>query len=87
MGCVLMGPVGPGLLLTMIDNSLLPSSFDWGSPVLIRMNPTIRCSSPCKRWFPHCSNTARQASLRLAFCRRRQAVMARTFGISPGQSR
>jgi hypothetical protein len=37
--------------------------------------------------FIHCWNTARQASLRLAFCRRRQAVMARTFGISPAQSR
>jgi hypothetical protein len=37
--------------------------------------------------FIHCWNTARQASLRLAFCRRKQAVMARTFGISPAQSR
>jgi hypothetical protein len=37
--------------------------------------------------FIHRSNTARQASLRLPFCRRRQAVMARTFGISPAQSR
>ena len=36
---------------------------------------------------PHCSNTARQASLRLAFCRRRQEVMARTFGISPAHRR
>jgi hypothetical protein len=36
---------------------------------------------------PYWSNTARQASLRLARCRRRQAVMARTLGISPGQSR
>jgi hypothetical protein len=35
----------------------------------------------------YCSNTARQASLRLAFCRRRQEVIARTFGISPGQRR
>jgi hypothetical protein len=33
------------------------------------------------------ANTARQASLRLAFCRRRQAVMARTFGISPAHNR
>jgi hypothetical protein len=37
--------------------------------------------------FVHCWNTARQASLRLAFYRRRHAVMARTFGISPAQSR
>jgi len=36
---------------------------------------------------PHCSNTARQASLRLARWRRRQAVMARTLGISPAQRR
>jgi hypothetical protein len=35
----------------------------------------------------HCSNAARQASLRLAFCRRRQEIIARTFGISPGQRR
>src|ERR1700733_11511607 len=35
----------------------------------------------------HCSNTARQASLRLALCRRRQAVIARTFGISPAHRR
>jgi hypothetical protein len=27
MGCVLMGPVGLGLLLAMIDNSFPPSSF------------------------------------------------------------
>jgi hypothetical protein len=33
------------------------------------------------------SNTARQASLRFAFCRRRQEMMARTFGISPAQRR
>jgi hypothetical protein len=37
--------------------------------------------------FIHRSNTARQASLRLAFCRRKQAVIARTFGISLAQSR
>ena len=36
---------------------------------------------------PHCSNTAAHAGLRLAFCRRRQAVIARAFGISPAQSR
>ena len=36
---------------------------------------------------PYCSNTARQASLRLAFCRRRQLVMARTLGISAAQRR
>ncbi len=35
----------------------------------------------------HGSNTARHASLRLAFCRRRQEMMARTFGISPAQRR
>jgi hypothetical protein len=34
-----------------------------------------------------CSNTARQASLRLVFCRRRQNVSARTLGISPAQGR
>ena len=33
------------------------------------------------------SNTAAHAGLRLPFCRRRQAVMARTLGISPAQSR
>ena len=32
-------------------------------------------------------NTAAQAELRLAFCRRRHAVIARTFGISPAQRR
>src|SRR4029079_17023966 len=32
---------------------------------------------------PHCSNTAAHAGLRPAFCRRRQAVIARAFGISP----
>jgi hypothetical protein len=35
----------------------------------------------------HCSNTARQASLRPAFRRRRQAVIARALGISPAQRR
>jgi hypothetical protein len=35
----------------------------------------------------HCSNTARQASLRFAFCRRRQAVIAWAFGISPAHRR
>jgi hypothetical protein len=35
----------------------------------------------------HCSNTALQASLRFERCRRRQAVMARTLGISPAQRR
>jgi hypothetical protein len=35
----------------------------------------------------HCSNSAAQAGLKLAFCRRRQAVIARTLGISPAQSR
>jgi len=35
----------------------------------------------------YCSNTAAQAGLRLVFCRRRQAVMARALGISPAQSR
>ena len=32
-------------------------------------------------------DAARQASLKFALLRRRQAVMARTFGISPAQSR
>jgi hypothetical protein len=42
MGCVVMGPVGLGLRLAMIDNSFPPSSFDRGSPVLIWRNPTGR---------------------------------------------
>lgn len=36
---------------------------------------------------PAWSNTVRQASLKLERLRRRQAVMARTLGISPAQSR
>ena len=36
---------------------------------------------------PYCPNTAAQAELKLAFCRRRHAVIARAFGISPAQSR
>jgi len=36
---------------------------------------------------PAWSNTVRQASLKLDRLRRRQAVMARTLGISPAQSR
>jgi hypothetical protein len=35
----------------------------------------------------HCSNTAREASLRPPFRRRGQAVIARTLGISPAQRR
>jgi hypothetical protein len=35
----------------------------------------------------HCSNTAAQAGLKLALCRRRQAVIALALGISPAQSR
>ena len=35
----------------------------------------------------YCSNTAAQAGLRLDFCRRRHAVIARAFGISPAQRR
>jgi hypothetical protein len=38
------------------------------------------------RW-NYCSNTAAQAGLKLDRCRRRQAVMARALGISPGQRR
>ena len=36
---------------------------------------------------PYRSNTAAHAGLRLAFCRRRHEVIARTFGISPAQRR
>jgi len=35
----------------------------------------------------YCSNSALQASLKLAFLRRRQAVMPDTLGISAAQSR
>jgi|HubBroStandDraft_6_1064221.scaffolds.fasta_scaffold927296_2 hypothetical protein len=35
----------------------------------------------------HCSNAALHAPLKFSFCRRRQAVMARTLGISPAHSR
>ena len=35
----------------------------------------------------YCTNTAAQAELRFAFCRRKHAVIARAFGISPAQSR
>jgi len=35
----------------------------------------------------YCPNTAAQAELRLVFCRRKHAVIARAFGISPAQSR
>ena len=59
---------------------------------------SARCSSGCcRRIWPrwrckeafetYCSNTAAQAGLRLAFCRRRHAVIARAFGISPAQRR
>jgi len=36
---------------------------------------------------PYRSNTVAQAGLKLAFFLRRQAVIARAFGISPAQSR
>jgi hypothetical protein len=42
---------------------------------------------PLRSKMLYCSNTAAHAGLRLAFCRRRQAVMACALGISPAQSR
>ena len=51
------------------------------------------CRRICRRWRSreavetYCSNTAAHAGLRLPFCRRRQAVMARALGISPAQRR
>ena len=45
------------------------------------------CSGPGIEANHYYSNTALQASLRLAFRRRRQAVIARTLGISPAQRR
>jgi hypothetical protein len=42
------------------------------------------CSGPGIEANHRGSNTALQASLRLAFCHRRQAVIAGTLGISPG---
>ena len=58
----------------------------------------LACSSGCcrriwRRWRSseavetYCSNTAAQAGLRLDFCRRRHAVIARAFGISPAHRR
>jgi hypothetical protein len=35
----------------------------------------------------YCGNIAAQLGLRLDLCRRRQAVIARTFGISPAHRR
>jgi hypothetical protein len=55
-------------------------------PLTLPESPSILRHQPRARTL-HCSNTARQGAVRLAFCRRRQAVMARTFGISPGQRR
>jgi len=37
--------------------------------------------------YPDCSIAARQASLKLALCRCRQTVIARTLGISPAHKR
>jgi hypothetical protein len=49
-----------------------------------RMLPKNLAASECDSYR---SNIAAQAGLKLPFCRRRQAVMARTLGISPAHSR
>lgn len=53
----------------------------WSRKVLAAHKSTAAAQLPA--W----PNTERQASLRLERLRRRQAVMARTLGISPAQSR